>query len=362
MVITNYSFFKKVFILCIGIAGLYFVKDFLIPLAIGVVFATLFLPFCKWLEKKRVPRGLASFICLLTLLLVIAAISMLLGWQIFELTKDIDQVKQKSIEAATRIQEYIFAHLGISVEQQSQFIVDQQPLVIKIIQRAANSLTTIFIYAVLVMVYVLFLLYYRTHLKNFLLQLVPPAKKSDMEKVVYRVAHVSQEYLLGLSKMIVCLWIMYGTGFSALGVKNALFFAFLCGLLEIVPFIGNITGTAITVLVTAVQGGSPALLIGIVATYAVIQFIQGWVLEPLIVGPQVKINPLFTVIALVLGELVWGIPGIFLAIPLIAMLKIVCDHVESLKPLGFLIGETKTKKSEPGFIRKLKSWFRKKKH
>ncbi len=165
-----------------------------------------------------------------------------------------------------------------------------------------------------------------------------------MEKVIDSVGHVSQQYLLGLSKMIVCLWVMYGVGFSLLGVKNALFFAFLCGLLEIVPFIGNLTGTTITVLVAGVHGGSFLMLAGIIGTYAVIQFIQGWVLEPLIVGSEVKINPLFTIIALVIGGLLWGLPGIFLAIPLMAMLKIVCDHIEPLKPYGFLIGAIESKK------------------
>jgi predicted PurR-regulated permease PerM len=69
--------------------------------------------------------------------------------------------------------------------------------------------------------------------------------------------------------------------------------------------------------------------------------VHGWVLEPLILGHQVKINPLFTIIALIIGDLLWGIPGIILAIPLTAIFKIICDHIEPLKPYGFLIGEIK---------------------
>ena len=91
----------------------------------------------------------------------------------------------------------------------------------------------------------------------------------------------------------------------------------------------------------ALHGASPFMLGGIVVTYGVVQFIQGWFIEPFILGPQVKINPLFTIIALVLGQLIWGIPGIILAIPLTAIVKIMCDHVELLKPYGFLIGEIK---------------------
>jgi predicted PurR-regulated permease PerM len=158
-----------------------------------------------------------------------------------------------------------------------------------------------------------------------------------------------------MAKMIGCLWIMYGIGFSAMGVENAVFFAVLCGLFEIVPFIGNIAGTTLTVLVTALHGASPTTLGGIVLTYGVVQFIQGWVLEPFIVGSQVKINALFTIIALVIGELIWGIPGIILAIPILAIFKILCDHIEPLKPYGFLIGEIETNKSEGSIIEKIKN-------
>ena len=153
--------------------------------------------------------------------------------------------------------------------------------------------------------------------------------------------------------MIVCLWIMYGIGFAVIGIKNPFMFAIICGLMEIIPFIGNITGTTLTVLVSAVNGANLNVLGGIVLIYGIVQFIQGWVLEPLILGPQVKINPLFTIIALVLGEIIWGIPGIILAIPITAIFKITCDHIESLKPFGFLIGEIKkNKKNSPLFKRK----------
>jgi predicted PurR-regulated permease PerM len=182
-----------------------------------------------------------------------------------------------------------------------------------------------------------------------------------MKSVVQSITKVSQQYLVGLSKMIFILWILYGIGFSIIGVENALFFAVLCGLLEIVPYIGNITGTIITVLVAAVQGASPPMIIGILGTYGFVQLFQGWVLEPLILGSQVKINPLFTIISLVIGQLVWGIPGIFLAIPLIAMFKIVCDNIDSLNPYGFLIGEIETGEIKIGFVKTLLNFFKKKK-
>ncbi|MEN9948093.1 MAG: hypothetical protein RL106_916 [Bacteroidota bacterium] len=344
MTISSTSGLKKLLLLFLFIAGLYFAREFLTPLAVGAVVATLFLPLCRWMEQKKITRGLAAIFCLLILLIAISGIGILLSHQISTLSNDFSILRERSIELTHFIQKYIFDHSGISLEKQNQELINQQPAITLFLKEIAISLPSLLTNFILTLVYILFLLYYRSHIKQFILMFSSESQKNEMEKVIDSVGHVSQQYLLGLSKMIVCLWVMYGVGFSLLGVKHALFFAFLCGLLEIIPFIGNITGTTITVLVAGVQGGSFLMLAGIIGTYGIIQFIQGWVLEPLIVGSEVKINPLFTIIALVIGGLLWGLPGIFLAIPLMAMLKIVCDHIEPLKPYGFLIGAIESKK------------------
>jgi predicted PurR-regulated permease PerM len=214
------------------------------------------------------------------------------------------------------------------------------------LQVVTGSITQVVTGFILMLVYIFGFLYYRNHIKSFILKLTSPSKRNEMVLIIGRTGKVSQQYLVGLFKMIVCLWIMYGIGFTLLGIKNAFFFAILCGLLEIIPFIGNITGTLLTVFVSALEGSGFLTLGGIAVVYGTVQFIQGWVLEPMIVGHQVKINPFATIISLVIGELVWGIAGIFLAIPITAMFKIVCDHTEALKPYGFLIGEIETYKEK----------------
>ncbi len=361
MVVSNTSVIKKLLILFLFFAGLYFAKDFLMPLSIGAVLATLFLPFCNWLEAKKVPRGLASLICLLFLLLLITSVGYLFGWLISDLTSDIELVKQKGIEAFNRVQEYIFNHIGVSADKQSELLKNQQPSFNGIIPGIAGSLAYIFSNLILVLAYIFFLLYYRVHLKMFIIKLAPKDQQKEMSQVISSVTQVSQQYLFGLAKMIGLLWVMYAIGFKLAGVNNAISFAILCGMLEVIPFIGNLTGTTITILVSAMQGASLPMLGSILGTYGLVQFIQGWILEPMIVGQQVKINPLFTIIALLLGELVWGIPGIFLAIPLTAMFKIVCDHIDSLKPYGFLIGEIESDSEEPGWIKRLLSRVKRKK-
>jgi predicted PurR-regulated permease PerM len=332
------SFLQKTALLFLIIFGLYIAKDFLIPLCIGGILATLFLPFCNWMENKNTPKSMAVFVCFICLLLFFFILIAFLGWKISELLNDLTLIKHQAIETGNSLQLYIFNHLNISIEEQFLILKKEQPSYANIFQTIFGSIASVFTSFILVLVYFIFLLFYRNHIKNFLLKLATTAKRNEMEQVIYNATRVSQQYLLGLSKMIVLLWIMYSIGFSIIGVENAIFFAILCGLLEVVPYVGNITGTILTVTVAAIHGANPSLLGGIVITYGVVQLIQGWVLEPFILGPQVKINPLFTIVVLVIGQLLWGISGIILAIPLTAIFKIICDHIAALKPYGFLIG------------------------
>ncbi|PZX92066.1 AI-2E family transporter [Flavobacterium aquariorum] len=347
---------KKLFLFFLIITGLYYGKVFLMPFVIGGILATLFLPFCNWMEKKKIPKGIAVFLCFFTLFLFLSGLVALLSWKISEVINDITLLKDKASDTVVFIQKYIYSHFNISIEEQYKILKEEKPSYSNMVQMLLSSLAVTLTNLILVTAYFLFLLYYRSHIKQFILKLTAISEQQAMEQIIHKVANVSQQYLIGLSKMIVCLWIMYYIGFSFIGLENALFFAILCGFLEIIPFVGNITGTALTILIAAMHGGNLILIGGIAITYGVVQFIQGWLLEPLMLGPQVKINPLFTIIALVLGELLWGIPGIILAIPLTAMLKIICDHVETLKPYGFLIGEIESKKStNSSFFKKIKA-------
>lgn len=348
---------KKLLVLFLVISGLYFAKNFLMPLCIGGILATLFLPFCNWLEKKKIPRSIAVCLCLFSLLIVVFILFSVLGYKISELINDIASLKQKALEIGTELQKYIFNQLHISIDQQFEILKKEQPSYSSIVQMMIGSLTSFLSTIILLLVYFVFLLYYRNHLKKFMVQLTAESQQGEILDIIKKVTAVSQQYLLGLSKMIFLLWVMYGIGFGIIGVENAIFFAVLCGMLEIVPFIGNITGTTLTVLVSAMHGASVEIIIGILIVYGIVQFIQGWVLEPLILGPQVKINSLFTIIALVLGQLLWGIPGIILAIPITAMLKIVCDHIIPLQPYGFLIGEVEKSTNKNDFIEKIKAKF-----
>ncbi len=333
-----------IFLLC---GGLYIGKAFLVPLAFGFMLAMLLIPLSRWLEMKGIGKALSAMVCTLSLILFGCGVVVLLSWQVVGIADDADQIMSQINKIPAMVQGYVDHTLGFPLEKQIVFIKEQSSsFTLKAgnkIVLAAGSTITLLGNSFLVLIYTFLFIFYRIHLSSFVLKMVGTANREATEKVIGAIGSVAQKYISGMGIMIGVLWIMYSIGFSIIGVKHALFFAALCALLEIVPYVGNLTGSSITAIMAFTQGGG-TMALWVLAVYAVVQFTQTYLLEPLVVGAKVSINPLCTIVVIVAGEMVWGIPGMILAIPLLGIVKIICDNVPELQPYGFLIGEVKEKK------------------
>ena len=341
--------------------GLHYARSFLIPVTFGALFAMLLEPISERLER-RMSRAAAIAICITMVLLIVAGVFTLISWQVADLASDATKIEQELTKNISKLREQITSNLGISEQKQKEIIQSQQSSesgkTAAMFTAALNSVGGILANSLLVLVYIFLFLYFRDRMKNFVLKVADARGKNEARQTMEQSRKVAQKYLSGLAMMIFCLWILYGIGFSIVGVTNALFFAVLCGLLEIVPFIGNLTGTLLTCLMVMAQGGTPGMLIGVLCIYAFVQTFQSYVLEPLVVGSNVNINPLFTIVIIVFGEFIWGIPGMILAIPLLGIVKIICDHVPGLQPVAYLVGEDE-KESSSKWVEKIKGLFSK---
>lgn len=325
--------------LVLAFATLYFAAAFLVPLALAAVLSMVFIKLCNYFERKGASRAVASLYCLLILMAAGALILGMLSIQLGSLAENLDGMEKRLFALLDSVQKWIDETVGIERATQDE-IIDKgtKGKSSAMVLSFAAGLLGVLANTVLVLVYVYLFLSLRGHIKKFVLKLVPRKDNEDVSDLVHQVGHVAQQYLSGMAAMIGLLWVMYGIGFSIVGVESAIFFAILCGLLEIVPFVGNLTGTALTLFAVMGQGGDSKMIIGVLVTYFLVQFIQTYLLEPIIVGEQVNINPLFTIMGIVLGEQIWGIAGMILALPLLGMLKIVCDGFPVLQPYGYLIG------------------------
>jgi len=345
----QFTVYKLLFI-SLSVTILFFSKAFLIPLTLAGILAMLFTGIVQNLERRTLNRSLSSLIAILILLCGILLIMGLFIWRLSNFSGNITEMKDRALDLLENLKTWIAETFAFSSEKQEQLIKQQgsqsSNRTGNMLISFANSTVSVMVNTILVLVYTYLFLYYRNRIKQFILKLVPSDKELKAKKIIEEATQVSRHYLTGLAMMIVILWILYGIGFTLVGVENAVFFAVLCGILEIVPFIGNITGTSITVLAVVAQGGQTSQILGVIGVYLLIQFIQTYIIEPLVVGDQVNINPLFTIMALVAGESIWGIAGMVLAIPMLGIFKIICDHIPSLQPYGYLIGTDKKKRKK----------------
>jgi predicted PurR-regulated permease PerM len=345
------------FIVLLG-AVLYFGKPLFMPLAIAGMLAMLFIPCCRWLERQGLSRTAASILCGMIFILAVGGIFTLLVWQVGHITADISLVRENFSRTSDRIHQYFQDELKLGRAEAQKII--PSPATPDGIGRTATmlmgGLMTTAVYLVLIWFYLITLLCLRHRFREFFLRLVPDDRRSQTKMILLRSLHVVQQYLSGLMIVICCLWVMYGIGFSAIGVHHAIFFALLCGLLEIIPFVGNLTGSTLTCLMALSQGGGIGMVAEVLVTYAVIQFIQFYIISPLVMRAQLNINPLFIILVLIGGDLVWGITGMILAIPLLGVTRIVFDQVEALQPVVYLTGQDDFP-VKGGLVKRLRDWF-----
>ena len=327
---------------------LYFGKPVFMPLAIAGVLALVFMPFCRWMEKLGVGPVFAAIICGVIFSLLLAGVIFFIIHYFSQMSTDLSGLMDNISRYSHIIRQYLHDKFGVKgLEKESALPIPLPPDAGGFSKMATSVMGTalsVVINLVLILIYMIMLLCIRGQVKIFILKLVRPEYRDEARDVMTRSAKVVQRYLWGLFFVIVCLWVMYAIGFSLVGVHNALFFAILCGMLEVVPFVGNITGSTLTSIMALSQGGGMPMVLGVLGTYTLVQFIQFYIITPLVMREQVSIHPLFTIVILIAGELVWGIPGMILAIPALGIFKIVCDHVEALYPFGYLIGHHRKRK------------------
>ncbi len=352
---------KILLLVLLSFTLLYYGKPFLVPFLIASLLAMLILPLCLRLEKKINKAG-AILVSMSVLLVAICVIVSVFAWQVSDISDKAPQIQKNISQKLIELKKFATNTLGIPEKQQQQILQQQQQSsggrIASMMTGLATTFGSFLTDFIVVMVYIFLFLMFRHHFEKFVMKLVPPKDRDTARETMHGARLVAQKYLSGLAVMIACLWVMYSIGFSIAGVENAIFFAILCGLLEIVPFVGNLLGVSFTLLMSLAQGGNSGMIIGILITYAIVQFVQTYLLEPLVVGKVISINPVFTILGLVGGELLWGISGMILALPLLGIIKIICDHIEPLKPYGFLIGDEKN--AGPDLGERLKKIFGKK--
>lgn len=169
--------------------------------------------------------------------------------------------------------------------------------------------------------------------------LFPDSRKNTVKKVIHETARVTQKYLVGKLFLIGLLAVLYAIGLGISGVDNFIFISLIAATLSLVPYIGNIVGFGLAMIFGYLTSGDTGILLGIIITFSIAQFVESYILEPYVVGDQVDLHPFFIILSVIIGGMIWGIMGMVLSIPILAILHVVFLHISPLKPFGFLLGQ-----------------------
>ena len=318
-------------------------RSFFIPITIAILFSFLLLPVSVFLEKKGLPRELAIIISLLMCFAVLGCFFTFLYYEIMVFVDDAPAIREKLDQKILELQHFISRNFNVSRWEQNKWYTQQSS---KMMNYSGAYLTDFFTFTgellaamALLPIYIFFITYYRDKIKKFICRAIPKNENDHFIKVVKKTTTVSQKYIRGLLIDILILSVLNTIGFLILGLKHAILLGLLAGILNLIPYIGVLIGSIFPFLFAILTQDSTSIAIGAVLVCATVQFLDNNFITPKIVGSSVSINPLSTLIAIIIGGMLWGIAGMMLFIPLLGMLKVILDSFEVTRPYGYLIGE-----------------------
>jgi putative permease len=332
-------------------------KELLSPLIFSCLFSILLLPLANFMENRfRFRRGLASILAVLLLLTIVGTVIYLVGMQMSGLADDWPQFKIQLDSSLASLQHWISVKFHINASKQLTYVKSATGNVLatgtSVVGVTIISLSSFLFFLVFTFIYTLFLLTYRRLIMQFLISVFLEENSLIVHDIIEQVQQILRKYIIGLFIEMCIVSVVVCLALWALGIKYALLLGLITGLFNIVPYIGIFTAMLISVLITFATAAAAGKILLVLVTLVITHLTDSNILLPVIVGSKVKINPLITVLGVVLGEMLWGVSGMFLSIPVIAVLKIIFDRIESLKPWGILLGEVdkseRIKKNQQG--------------
>lgn len=343
----TYPFYIKLSCILISIIILGFLaiigQQILVPMVLGLLIAILLIPLCRFMETKlRFPRGLSSVLASVLALAIIGGVIYMMSMEVAKLANDWPQFQKQFIDLIDNLQGWISRTFGVRRHDQLEYLNDTLKKSIStgtaILEKTLTSVGYVLMLTAFTFLFTLFFLLYRTHLLKFLVASFTETYHKTVFEIVENIQFMVKKYLVGLFLQMIIVTILSFIAYTIIGVKYNFMLAILTGILNILPYIGIFTALLIGALITFATSGISHVLF-IVIAIVVIHAIDGNIIMPRVVGSKVKINSLIVIIGLVVGEMLWGIAGMFLTIPVLAILKIIFERVEGLQSWGFLMGE-----------------------
>lgn len=344
-------FYIKIAFLLVAVYALmsmlFVAKSIIVPLLFSTIFGILLSPLVNGLTKLRLNRVLSILLVLLSLIIVMALSIVLFAKQLIGFSDATPLIIEKAYKIFSQIVNWISLQFDVSIENVHVMLDNtKQEIITKtktVIGPALLNIKDVLIVGMVMPVYIFMIIYYQPLLVEFIHRLFGPENKLLVSKILNSTKFIIQRYLLALLLEAGIMAALNTIGLYILGIPYAVLLGILGALLNIIPYLGGIIAMLLYAIIALVTKEQSIYMLYILAVYTVIQLIDNNLIMPKLVGSKVKINALVAIIVVVAGGTLWGVPGMFISLPLIAIIKMICDHIESLKPWGFLLGDSMPK-------------------
>ncbi len=322
-------------------------QNILVPLIFAILLSILLLPVTNFFEQKlKLPKSIANLSSVILALCIIGSLIYFFSHQIAGFLRDIPSIKSHLEDHYATLQHWIQQKFHVSTREQKVLIKNATEDVknsgTDMIGQTFFTITHTLFYIIMVAIYSFLILFYRHMIKKFITSVFKKDHESQVQEVLGESKGIVQKYMLGLVTEMGIIAVLNTTVLLIIGVKYAIFLGVLSAILNIIPYVGILSGIIFTTLVTLTTSSHLSDIVWIIVCFEVIHFFDANYLMPRIVGSKVKINALITILGVVIGGTLIGLSGIFLALPTIAILKIIFDRIDDLKPWGAMMGDDTT--------------------
>lgn len=315
--------------------------EILFPIVMALLIAILLRPVVAFLNTRlRLPNVLAVLLAVVLALAFVGAVIFFISKEITNFMDDLPKIRQNLDHHMQHIEGWVYDKFNVSYTKQEDYIQQIRENGPANIEPGdmIGSFSAKLLNAVLIFIYTFLILIYRTLFFNFFVKLIPPQHHRTLQEILFEIKVVIRSYLVGLLTELGIVALMVGTGQWIVGVKYFIFLGLLTAILNLIPYIGILIATIISIFISLATSTELGSVLGVIAVNLVVHFTDSNILLPRIVGSKVRLNALASICGVVIGGTLVGVAGMFLAIPTIAILKVIFDRIEPLKPWGYLLG------------------------
>ncbi|RZJ30472.1 MAG: AI-2E family transporter [Flavobacterium sp.] len=320
---------------------LYFGQGIIIPLLLAVVFSILLNPIKNFLQKSlRFPHVLASLFSVILFVAFFAAVIFFLSWQITDMISDWGKMKHNLALHISHLQQMITDNFDLTRREQNKFINSTASDTGKeLVGSTLMSLSDTLLSILLVLIYTFLLILYQAHLMKFLVKLITKEHHAKLKEILLQIKISVQGYIVGLFIEMILVSVLTAVGFMIIGVEYAWLLGCITGILNVIPYIGILIAGVLSILVSLSGSSDVSIALGVIGVNIIVQFIDNNFITTMIVSSKVQLNALVSIVGIIIGGVLGGIGGMFLAIPLMAIMKVIFDRIEGLSPWGYLLGD-----------------------